>query len=396
MGSLGEKELEIINQDQETDPETTTMDTLIVITEPLTTPKVVYKYQKWLEVGVHAFVVLASQTVATILAKLYYQKGGHSSWLISLTETVGFPILLIPMILWPDKKKPTLEEGNSICDDSKPPSIMAKLVIYIFLGFLVGGGCSLFSTGLLYLPASTVSLISSSQLVFNVLFSLCMRLVKLTPLIANSIVLITISSVLLALQNDESSSKTSSSKHHYAVGFVCTLTAAAGFGLLFSTTNLMLKKVLKKKTLREIMDVIICQSFVATCLILIGLFVSKEWRNLNSEMHNFELGELSYVMILFWISVCWQLYTYSILGLIMKVSAVFANVIAALGAPVIPIMSVIIFNDEMRGVKAVSIVLSIWGFSSYAYQQYLDEQKNKAGVLKNCNGTSEDLGIESG
>lgn len=350
------------------------MDALIVIPESLTTPKTVNKYKKWLEIGIHTFIVLVSQSVATILGKLYYDKGGNSTWLVSLTETIGFPILLIPMILnWTNNNKiPKLEE------DTKSPSMMVKLSIYVFLGFLVGGGCGLFSIGLLYLPASTFSLISSSQLAFNVLFSLFMRLEKITPLVANSIALVTISSLLLALQPDESSNKTSSSKHHYAIGFICTLIASAGFGLLLSLTELMFRKILKKNTLREIMDVIICQSFFATYIILIGLFASKEWRNLKTEMHNFELGKFSYVMILFWISVCWQLYTYCLLGLIMKVSAVFANVITTLGAPLIPIMSVIIFNDKMSGVKAISIVLAIWGFSSYAYQQYLDELKHKA------------------
>ncbi|KAK4361301.1 hypothetical protein RND71_020253 [Anisodus tanguticus] len=362
------------------------MDTPIVEPESLT-PKA-SKYMKWLEVGIHAFIVLASQTVATILGKLYYNKGGNSTWLVSLTETIAFPILLIPMIFnWTSNKTPKLEEGNG---DSKSPSMMAKLSIYVFLGFLLGGGCVLYSIGLLYLPASTFSLISTSQLAFNVLFSLFMRLEKITPLVANSIVLVTISSFLLVLQPDESS-KTSSSKHHYAMGFVFTLIASAGFGLLYSTTDLMFRKILKKNTLREIMEVIICQSFFGTCLILIGLFASKEWKDLKDEMHNFELGKLSYIMILFWISVCWQLFTYSLLGLIMKVSAVFANVISTLGAPIIPIMSVIIFNDKMSGVKAISIVLAIWGFSSYAYQQYLDEKKHKAEVLEKCNGASEEL-----
>ncbi|CAN4082077.1 unnamed protein product [Withania somnifera] len=362
MGIVAEKELDIIMMQEETSKN---IKAKIVIPESLKTAKVVNKYKKWLEVGIHAFIVLASQSVATILSKLYYDKGGNSTWLVSLTETIGFPILLLPMILWwPNNKTPELEEGNIICD-SKSSSVMAKLSIYVFLGFLLGGVCVLYSIGLLYLPASTFSLISSSQLTFNVLFSLFMRLEKITPLIANSIVLITISSVLLALQPDESSNKSSSSsKHHYAIGFVFTLVASAGFGLLFSTTDLI-----------EIMDIIICQSFFATCLILIGLFMSKEWRNLKTEMHNFELGKLSYLMILFWISVCWQLYTYSLLGLIMKVSAVFANVVTTLGAPLIPIMSVIIFNDKMSGVKVVSIILAIWGFFSYVYQQHLDELK---------------------
>ncbi|XP_016465200.1 purine permease 21-like [Nicotiana tabacum] len=403
MGSSAqEKELDIIITQEETE-EMQNLEKIIVEPESLILTAG-NKYKGWLEVGIHAFIVLASQSVATILGKLYYDKGGNSTWLASLTQTIGFPILLIPMIILNNDNKiktPKLEEGmishNDV--DVKSPSVKVLLSIYVFLGFLLGVGCVLYSKGLLYLPTSTFSLISASQLGFNVLFSLFMRLQKITLFVSNSIVLLTISSVLLALQPDhDSSNKTESSsqlKHHYVIGFVFTLIASAGFGLLLATTELMFRKFLKKNSLKENMDVIICQSFFATCLILIGLFVSGEWRNLKVEMQDFELGKLSYVMILFWISLCWQLYSYSLLGLIMKVSAVFANVITSLGAPLIQILAVIIFHDKMSGVKAISIVLAIWGFSSYAYQQYLDEQKHKA-ELSICNGASEEFVGESG
>nr|XP_009775648.1 PREDICTED: probable purine permease 8 isoform X2 [Nicotiana sylvestris] len=331
MGSVAEKQLDITIQEEA--EETKNMETPIVKAQSLN-PKA-DKYKKWLEIGIHTFIVLASQSVATILGKLYYNKGGNSTWLSSLTQTVGFPILLIPMIFW-TKRTPKEEEGPTlrhINDDTKSPSIMVLLSVYVFLGFLLGGGCVLYSIGLLYLPASTYSLISSSQLGFNVLFSLSMRLEKLTPFVSNSIFLLTISSILLALQPDDSSNKTESSsqgKRNYVIGFVCTLIASAGFGFLLATTELIFRKILKKNTLRDIMDVIICQSFFATCLILIGLLASGEYRNLKVEMQDFELGKLTYIMILLWISLCWQLYTYSLLGLIMKVSAVFANVISTL------------------------------------------------------------------
>jgi hypothetical protein len=39
---------------------------------------------------------------------------------------------------------------------------------------------------------------------------------------------------------------------------------------------------------------------------------------------------------------------------------------------------VIFFHDEMDGVKAIAMVLAIWGFISYFYQHYLDDSKSKA------------------
>ncbi|KAL0010751.1 hypothetical protein SO802_005859 [Lithocarpus litseifolius] len=36
------------------------------------------------------------------------------------------------------------------------------------------------------------------------------------------------------------------------------------------------------------------------------------------------------------------------------------------------------FHDKIDGVKAISMVLAIWGFISYFYQHYLDDSESKA------------------
>ena len=49
-----------------------------------------------------------------------------------------------------------------------------------------------------------------------------------------------------------------------------------------------------------------------------------------------------------------------------------------LGLPVIPVLAVILFHEKMNGVKAISILLGIWGFISYFYQHYHDDSESKA------------------
>uniref|UniRef100_K4C487 Probable purine permease n=1 Tax=Solanum lycopersicum TaxID=4081 RepID=K4C487_SOLLC len=56
------------------------------------------------------------------------------------------------------------------------------------------------------------------------------------------------------------------------------------------------------------------------------------------------------------------IYTIGLLSLIMKVSALFANVITALTVPLIPVLALIFFNEKMSGVKVISMILAIWGF----------------------------------
>lgn len=96
-------------------------------------------------------------------------------------------------------------------------------------------------------------------------------------------------------------------------------------------------------------------------------------------MKGFELGEVSYVMNLVWSALCWEMFTVGVLGLLLKVSGLFANVLIMLSVPVIPAVAVVVLHDEINGVKVISMVLAVWGFASFAYQQYLDEMKVKDG-----------------
>uniref|UniRef100_A0A3Q7EYD7 Replication protein A 70 kDa DNA-binding subunit B/D first OB fold domain-containing protein n=1 Tax=Solanum lycopersicum TaxID=4081 RepID=A0A3Q7EYD7_SOLLC len=56
--------------------------------------------------------------------------------------------------------------------------------------------------------------------------------------------------------------------------FICTLFGSAGYALLLSATERIFRNIMKKRTLKEVMNVVIWQSFFATCALLIGLFTS--------------------------------------------------------------------------------------------------------------------------
>ncbi|KAK4347337.1 hypothetical protein RND71_033676 [Anisodus tanguticus] len=340
------------------------------------------KYQRWIEIGSNALLVLTCLSAATLLGELYYKEGGKSTWMNSLVQTGGFPVL-IPILFLKNRGAHNDIPNNN--NNNNNPSVLMFLSVYVFLGLLLGGSCMLNAVGLLHLPVSTFSLISASQLGFNALFSYFLNAQKITTYIANSIILLTISSILLVFQPDDSpSGKGGSSKGqgYVLIGFVCTLFGSAGYALLLSSTERIFRKIMKKRTMKEVMNVVIWQSFFATCAILIGLFASGEWKWVKTEMHEYKLGKVSYVMTLVWNALSWQIYTIGLLSLIMKVSALFANVITTLSVPLIPVLAVIIFHEKMSGVKAVSMILSIWGFLSYGYQQYLDELKLKADLSK--------------
>ncbi|KAL0650700.1 hypothetical protein Bca4012_093391 [Brassica carinata] len=325
---------------------------------------------------------VSGQSVATILGRLYYDNGGNSKWLATVVQLVGFPVLL-PYYLFSIKTHTTTHG-----DDGKAASHRNRVLVYLALGVLVGGDCYLYSIGLLYLPVSTFSLICASQLAFNAFFSYFLNSQKLTPIILNSLLLLTISSNLLAFNNEESNFK-KVTRGQYVTSFICTIGASAGFGLVLSLQQVAFRKVLKRQTFSEVMDMIIYVSLVASCVSLVGLFSSGEWKTLSSEMDRYKLGKVSYVMNLVWTAVIWQVFNIGGTGLIFELSSLFSNAISALGLPVVPVLAVIIFHDKMNGLKVISMILAFWGFMSYVYQHYLDDKNLKKSIGIPTSGSSD-------
>lgn len=328
-------------------------------------------YMWWFRVILYIVSLLSGQSAATLLGRLYYDKGGNSKWMATFVQSAGFPVLL-PILLYVQLSKSSINNAPP-----KQPSTSTFLLLFLFFGLLVAGDNLMYSYGLLYLPVSTYSLICATQLAFNAVFSFLLNSQKFTALIFNSLLLVTVSASLLAVHPD-SDSTTEVSKRKYIIGFLCTVGASATYSLFLSLLELTFKKIIKRETFDAVLLMQIYPSFVATCVCVVGLFASGEWRTLPSEMKEYEKGRVSYVMTLFWTAVSWQISSVGLLGLIFEVSSLFSNVISTISLPAIPILAVIFFHDKMDGVKVISLILAIWGFLSYVYQHHLDDVKAKS------------------
>ncbi|KAK9121201.1 hypothetical protein Syun_018818 [Stephania yunnanensis] len=325
----------------------------------------------WLLVALNIIFVLAGQSVATLLGRFYYEQGGNSKWMATLVQTVAFPILYVPLFFFHFSNDSSVNPPPI----SKPSFIML-VAIYFVLGLLLAGQNFLYSIGLLYLPVSTYSLICASQLAFNAVFSYFLNSQKFTILIFNSTITLTLSASLLAVGESSGSTEVSGAK--YALGFACTVGASAGYALLLSLMQLTFQKVLKRETFAVVLDMQIYTSIVASCACLVGLFASGEWSSLNQEMDGFKKGRLAYLMTLIWTAIGWQMCSVGVVGLIFLVSSLFSNVISTFALPVVPVFAVIFFHDKMGGVKVIALLMAIWGFTSYLYQNYLDDKRKSA------------------
>lgn len=336
-------------------------------------------YRWWLRVIIYILFLLTGQSAATLLGRLYYDKGGNSKWMATFVQSAGFPILLPLLCFFPSSTKLTTNPVHTTTSSAtKIPNLSTLTLLYLAFGLLLTGDNMMYSYGLLYLPVSTYSLLCATQLAFNAFFSFFLNSQKFTPFILNSLVLVTMSASLLAINADSENNTNNIPKRKYVTGFLCTLGASATYSLYLSLVQLSFQKVIKSETFSTVLNMQIYPSFFATCGCVVGLFASGEWKGLESEMKEYKQGRVSYIMTLLWTAVTWQISSVGLLGLIFEVSSLFSNVISTLALPLVPILAVIFFHDKMDGVKVMAMLLAIWGFLSYIYQNYRDVSESKA------------------
>ncbi|XP_027925922.1 probable purine permease 11 [Vigna unguiculata] len=332
------------------------------------------RWKWWFLVVINVAILLMGQSGAVLLGRFYFDQGGKSIWMATLVQSVAFPILFFPLFFFPHSEN--LSVTTDITINSSTHTV---IMVYIFLGTLLAGDNLMYTMGLLYLPVSTYSLICASQLAFNAIFSFFINAQKLTLLVLNTVVFLTISASLLAVHSDSSENEMSNvTKSKHMVGIWCTIGASAGYALLLCLMQVSFERVLKRETFSVVLDMQIWTSFVASCVCIVGMFASGEGQGLKDEMKSFKAGREVYILTLVGTAFAWQICSVGVVGLIYLVSSFFSNVMSMLSLPLVPVAAVLLYHEHIDGVKIVAMLLSIFGFSSYIYQNYLDDTKSKA------------------
>lgn len=321
------------------------------------------RIQWWILVFISICFLIFAQAVAVLLGRFYYNEGGNCKWISTLVQTGGFPILYIPLYLLPTSHS-----------SSSSSSFTTLFWIYLSLGFAIGLDNLLYSFGLLYLSASTYSLLCSSQLAFNGVFSYYINSQKITVLIFVSVLLLSVSAVLIAL-DDDSERPFGDSKWSYMIGCLYTLVASLIYSLQLSLMQFSFEKIIKNETFAVVLEMQIYTSLVASCVAVIGLFASGEWKLLSLEMEEFHEGQVIYVLTLVGTAVSWQLGSVGAVALIFLVSSLFSNLIGTLSLIVTPLAAIVVFHDKLTEVKMAAMLIAFTGFGFYIYQNYLDDLK---------------------
>ncbi|KAF8703466.1 hypothetical protein HU200_032273 [Digitaria exilis] len=278
-------------------------------------------------------------------------------------------MLLIPLLLLTPR-------ATDAEEPHRPAAATGKVVaaVCVGLGLLVGCENLLYSYAMLYLPVSTFSLVSATQLAFHAVTSRFINGQRFTALILNSVVVLTFSAALLAVDGGSDDSSGAGNGKRRALGFVLTLCASAVYALTLSLFEMTFEKVIRARTLRWVLTVQVATSAVASWVSVAGMFASGEWRAIRGEAAAFEHGgTAAYVATVVGMAVGWQAATLGAKWLVARVSSLFANVTGTLALPLVPVFAVAMFGDKMTGIKVVAMLMAVWGFLSYVYQHHLED-----------------------
>ncbi|KAM0946007.1 putative purine permease, plant [Dioscorea sansibarensis] len=315
-------------------------------------------------------LLIGGSVSSTMLTRFYFIHGGSSRWLTTVVQSSAFPLLLIPIIIF------STTTSTPIFSNFTPKLLLLCLAI----GLLNGVNNLLISWGISYLPVSTSSLILSSQLAFTLVLSVLLVHQPITFINLNCVILLTLSSVLLAIGSDEESDRRDGiTKSQYFLGFMATVGAALLFALYLPLVQLVYKRLSKYKM---VMEMQVVMQGAATGLALVGMVAGGGVEEVRKEAGKggggggFEFdGGVYWGVVVVVTGVCWQMCFMGTAGLVFLTSSLNCGICMTATLVVNVVGGVVVFGDGFGGVKGVSCVLCLWGFCSYLYGEYYSKKK---------------------
>ncbi|RZC62381.1 hypothetical protein C5167_024148 [Papaver somniferum] len=305
-----------------------------------------------------------------MLQRLYFTHGGGRKWFMSMLQCVGFPVLVAPLSYIYIKKV----NGPSY-DASWVFLMEPKLFMYsALLGVALGLDNYMYSAGLFYLPVSTSSLLFSTQLAFTAIFAFIIVRQKFTFYSFNSVVLMTLGSVVLAL-NTGSDKPPGTTQQQYYLGFALTIAGAALLGLVLPLVELSYGRSSKPITYSVVMQFQFVLSLFGTIATMIGMAINNDFQVIPREGRDFGLGQGKYYLLIVALAVVWQLFTIGFLGLIYCTSSLFAGIYTTCLLPFTQVAASIAFQEKFTSQKGMSLALCLWGFVSYFAGEYKKSKK---------------------
>ncbi|CAL0318166.1 unnamed protein product [Lupinus luteus] len=316
-----------------------------------------------------------------LIMRLYYIHGGKRIWLSSFLLTVGFPITLIPITISYLRSRHRHRTLSNM-DSPKPKMFTATPVLlfaFVIIGVICGVSNYVYAYGVARLPVSTSTLVMATQLAFTAIFAFLMVKQKFTFNSVNAIVLLIFGAGILA-EHAGSDRPSGESTKQYIIGFIMTFVASALSGLVFPLVEFMYKRTLSI-TYSLVMELQMVLGFSATIFCLIGMIIDNDFKVISREAREFGLGEAEYYVILGVSAILWQFYLMGAIGIVFCASSLFSGVMISVMLPITEVLAVILYKENFEATKGISLVLSLWGFVSYFYGEFIKAKKMRKKLI---------------
>ncbi|KAL8232634.1 hypothetical protein R6Q57_002412 [Mikania cordata] len=306
-----------------------------------------------------------------LITRLYFIHGGNRVWLSSFLETAGWPVITVVLILLYFHRRRS--SGNN-----KPTTFfyMRRRLFFAvaFIGVITGVDDYLYAYGVARLPISTSALILAPHLAFVAFFAYVLVRQKFTPYSINAVVLLTVGAGVLALHTSGDRPE-GESKKEYVMGFVMTVAAALLYGFVLPLIELTYKNAKQEITYTLVVEIQMIMCLFATLFCVVGMTLNNDFKVIQREAKDFELGETKYYIILCASALIWQCFFLGAIGVIFCASSLLSGIIIAVLLPVTEVLAVVFYNEKFQAEKGVALVLSLWGFVSYFYGEYYKSTK---------------------
>ena len=207
---------------------------------------------------------------APIVTRIYFVHGGTRVWVTTLAQFIAFPIVL-PFIYGSYAHRNRNGDTRVFHLSVK---VMAASVAVGLIGVL---NAWFYAYGIMSIPASTSTLIISTQIVFTALFAFLFVRQKFTAFSVNAIVLLLIGIVLLGVQSGSERISGQSTKK-YLLGFFAMLTAAALFGLSLPLIQWIYLRFKQKQSISTVLEMQLIYSVVGSVFSAVAMAINHDYR----------------------------------------------------------------------------------------------------------------------